>query len=263
MYIIPIVIPKSELEQNAIANVLSDTDELIENLEKLITKKKAIKQGAMQELLTGKRRLPGFSDDWEEKKLIELAEFLKGTGLTKGKLTLSGKYKCILYGELFTTYSQIIKNVESRTSHKEGLVSKKGDILMPGSTTTVGIDLATASTLNEEGVLLGGDTIVIRKRNLDSYNSEFLANYLTYVSKNKIAEIAQGITIIHLHGSRLQNIDVCIPKNVNEQAAITNVLSDMDSEIDYLEKELVKYQQIKIGMMQQLLTGRIRIYGSN
>ncbi|GAI50420.1 unnamed protein product, partial [marine sediment metagenome] len=106
--------PKDKSEQTAIATVLSDTDALIEHLGKLIAKKKAIKQGAMQQLLTGKKRLPGFSGEWKEKKLKNIADFLKGRGLSKSKLLYDGNFSCILYGELFTTYSRIIKEIKSK-----------------------------------------------------------------------------------------------------------------------------------------------------
>lgn len=254
-----VAIPKTKSEQTAIATVLSDTDALIEHLEKLIAKKKAIKQGAMQQLLTGKKRLSGFSGEWKEEKLKNIADFLKGRGLSKSKLLYDGNFSCILYGELFTTYSRIIKEIKSKTNSREGLPSINGDILMPGSTTTVGIDLATASALQQNNVLLGGDLIVIRKKEPNNYNSNFLANYLTHISKYKIAEITQGITIIHLHGSRLQEIFVKIPSDIYEQTAIATILSDMDTEIESLEKKRDKYIMLKQSMMQQLLTGKIRL----
>ncbi len=250
-------------EQTAIANILSDTDALIEHLEKLIAKKKAIKQGAMQQLLTGKKRLPGFSGEWGEKKLSVIADLFKGRGLSKSEIVDDGKYSCILYGELFTTYSQVIEDVKSKTNTREGLPSINGDILLPGSTTTVGIDLATASSLQKNDVLMGGDIIVIRKKGLKLYDSEFLANHLTHIAKYKIAEITQGITIIHLHGSRLKELIVKIPNDVSEQTAIATVLSAMDAEIESLKQKKAKYSLLKQGMMQQLLTGKIRVYDNN
>lgn len=246
-------------EQSVIAEALSDVDDLIALLHLAIAKKRNIKTATMQALLTGKKRLPGFNKKWKINKLSDLAYFLKGRGLSKGKIVNNGKYQCILYGELFTTYSQVINKIKSKTNFNEGLPSVKGDILMPGSTTTVGIDLATASTLQLENVLLGGDVIVIRKKEPNLYNSEFLANYLTHVSKYKIAEITQGITIIHLHGGRLKEIPVNMPSDVNEQNAIANILADLDIEINFLESRLLKTEQIKQGMMQQLLSGRIRL----
>jgi len=256
-------IPPTKPEQTAIATVLSDTDALIEHLEKLIAKKKAIKQGTMQQLLTGKKRLPGFSGEWVEEKLRDIADFVKGRGLSKNKIVNDGTYSCILYGELFTTYTQVIKEVKSKTNTRDGLLSIEGDILMPGSTTTVGIDLATASALQQSDILLGGDIIVIRKKESNKYDSEFLAKHLTHISKYKIAEITQGITIIHLHGSRLKEIYVKMPNDRNEQTAIATILSDMDAEIESLEEKRDKYTMLKQGMMQQLLTGKIRIYANN
>jgi type I restriction enzyme S subunit len=154
--------PADKSEQQAIAEVLSDMDGYIDSLEKLIAKKKAIKQGAMQELLTGKRRLPGFTGEWEKKSLENIADIFKGQGLSKTKLSPGGKYNCILYGELFTTYSEKIVKIKSNTNFFEGVCSRKGDILLPGSTTTTGIDLARASVVLFDDVLIGSDINIIR-----------------------------------------------------------------------------------------------------
>ncbi len=244
-------------EQRAIAAALSDVDALISGLDKLIAKKCDIKQAAMQQLLTGKKRLPGFTGEWAVKKLGEISEVLKGNGLSKSKLTASGSRKCILYGELFTTYQRTITDVVSRTDSLEGRLSKHGDVLMPGSTTTVGIDLATASALLEEGVALGGDINIIRQRDT-SYVPVFLANHLTHVKKFAIAGLAQGITIIHLYGRNLVDLSIELPI-LAEQQAIAEVLSDMDAEIAALEQKRDKTRALKQGMMQELLTGRIRL----
>jgi type I restriction enzyme S subunit len=247
----------SKLEQTSIAGAFLDIDGLIAKLEKLIEKKSNIKQGAMQELLTGKHRLAGFSGKWEVKKLGEIAQTTKGQGLSKGKLSFSGKYPCILYGELFTTYLEIIKDVYSKTDFEEGVLSKKGDILIPGSTTTTGIDLAKASALLSDNILLGGDINIIRKlRNV--YDSIFLAYCLTHIYKNDIAQKTKGITIHHLQGKDLLDLEIVMPEEP-EQVAIATVLSDMDTEIEKLESQLTKYQNIKQGMMQTLLTGKIRL----
>lgn len=255
----PVSLPSTTTEQAAIARALSDADAYIESLEQLLAKKRLIKQGAMQELLTGKRRLSGFNSRWSEKRLGDVGDFLRGSGLSKSKLEYDGRYPCILYGELFTTYTQKIKKVVSRTNSREGLPAISGDVLMPASTTTVGIDLATASAIHQDKVLLGGDIIVIRKKHPAAFDSDFLANYLTYVSKNKIAELAQGITIIHMHGSRLKELTICVPSDIDEQVSISHLLSDMDAEIEALESKLKKAQRLKQGMMQELLTGRIRL----
>ena len=244
-------------EQTAIATALSDTDALIENLEKLIAKKRNIKQGVMQELLTGKKRLAGFKGKWVTIKIGEVADIHKGNGLSKTKLKQAGKYGCILYGELFTTYKRIIKNAISHTDYEEGVYSKAGDILMPGSTTTTGIDLAIASAVLKDNILLGGDINVIRPKTA-SINSIFLAYYITEVLKHKILELTQGITIIHLYGKDLKTLEIAIPE-ISEQDAIGKILVDIDEELSGLENQMNKYQLIKQGMMQKLLTGKIRL----
>jgi type I restriction enzyme S subunit len=245
-------------EQEAIATALSDVDALLTALDTLIAKKRLIKQGAMQELLTGKKRLPGFSAEWEDKKLGDFTEIFKGNGLSKGKIVENGKRKCILYGELFTSYKRIITEVLRSTDAEDGVLSMKGDVLMPGSTTTTGIDLAIASALMLPDVALGGDVNIIRGKKKSQYSPEFLANYITYVSRNSVAEIAQGITIYHLYGKDLKRLFVKLPK-IEEQLAITEILSDLDAEIAALEQKREKTRLLKQGMMQELLTGRIRL----
>jgi len=211
----------------------------------------------MQELLTGKKRLAGFKGKWVTIKIGEVADIHKGNGLSKTKLKQAGKYGCILYGELFTTYKRIIKNAISHTDYEEGVYSKAGDILMPGSTTTTGIDLAIASAVLKDNILLGGDINVIRPKTA-SINSIFLAYYITEVLKHKILELTQGITIIHLYGKDLKTLEIAIPE-ISEQDAIGKILVDIDEELSGLENQMNKYQLIKQGMMQKLLTGKIRL----
>lgn len=243
-------------EQKRIAEALSDVDELIASLEKLIEKKKALKQGVMQELLTGKRRLPGFSGEWEKKKLAQIFDLIKGTGLSKGSLTADGANECILYGELFTRYGEVIKTIISRTDECIGLKSLAYDVLMPGSTTTNGLDLATASVILKNDVILGGDIVVLRpKHKMDSR----LFGYLMRLKASDIVLHTQGITIIHLNIKSFLKMSICIPSTIEEQEAIANVLFDIDNEIAAKENELKKYKQLKSGMMSELLTGRIRL----
>jgi restriction modification system DNA specificity domain protein len=240
-------------EQNAIATALSDADALISATEKLIAKKKAIKQGAMQELLKPQ-------EGWEEKTLEEDFDIIKGQGLSKSKLDEHGKLECILYGELFTTYKELIREVNSKTNSEEGIMSKFGDILFPGSTTTVGIDLAKCSTILANNVMIGGDIIVLRKKQ-KHINPEFIVYYLNIKCKYKIAAKTKGVTIYHLHGKDLSDIKISYP-DYQEQTRIATILSDMDAEISLLEQKLEKQKQIKQGMMQSLLTGKIRLLGN-
>lgn len=250
---IPIMI---DSEQERISLTLSDIYALVTSLEKLIEKKKNIKQGAMQELLTGKRRLPGFTGEWEKTNVESCFNVLKGKGLSKSHLNTSGHHMCILYGELFTTYTDVIEIVVSSTNSNEGIDSVAGDILLPGSTTTTGIDLAKASALMMDDVRLGGDINILRPtRNIDS---SFLAMYLNTVKRNKIAEKTKGITIHHLHGNDLQDVLIELP-TLMEQIAISSAIITIHKEVRSLENLLSKYKLIKDGMMQELLTGRIRL----
>lgn len=244
-------------EQRAIAEALSDVDRLLNGLDRFIAKKRDVKQAAMQQLLTGQTRLPGFHSDWEEKTLGEVADVIKGGGLSKGAVSSAGATPCVLYGELFTTYGRVISSVAGRTNSNEGVPSISGDVLMPGSTTTTGIDLATASALLLDNVALGGDINIIRCKRKE-YSPVFLAYFLTHTKRQAIAELSQGITIHHLYGRDLKTLQVRLP-SVPEQTAIASVLTDMDAELAALEQRRQKTHALKQAMMQELLTGRTRL----
>ena len=245
-------------EQHAIATILSDTDALIDHLEKLIAKKKNIKQGAMQQLLTGKKRLPGFSGEWGVKKLGEIADFYKGKGLPKSEITINGKYKCIHYGELFTTYHEKINEIFSYTNKKDDFFhSHTNDVLMPTSDVTPN-GLATASCVKEDEVILGSDVLVIRP--FDGVLDGVFLSYGIRQNKKQIMQLVSGSTVYHLYGSDMKKYEFSIPSTIEEQIAIATILSDMDAEIEALEQKRDKYTMIKQGMMQQLLTGRIRVH---
>lgn len=236
-------------EQQAIAEVLSDNDVWVESLEKLIAKKQQIKQGAMQKLLTPK-------DDWEVKLLGEVADFFKGKGLPKNNIDSNGNIKCIHYGELFTKHKEIIKKITNKTfNFSSSFLSKENDVLMPTSDVTPR-GLATASCIKEEGVLLGGDILVIRfKKEIEgSYFSYFVSN-----NKEDILKLVSGSTVYHLYGSELSSLIFKYPKSKSEQTHIVTILSDMDTEIEALKQKLAKAKQIKQGLMQELLTGKIRL----
>jgi len=255
-----IPVPPTLTEQKAIATALSDVDALIISLEQTITKKKAIKQGAMQQLLTpphkGGKRLPGFSGDWVQKTLGEVADFYKGKGLPKSEIKEGSEFPCIHYGELFTKYNEIIDRIESRTDKSQDcFISKYNDVLMPTSDVTPN-GLATASALFEDSVILGGDVLVIRP-NAQLYGS-FLAFQVT-TNRPQIMSLVSGTTVYHLYGSDMAKFRFMMPTDVDEQQAIAQILSDMDAEITQLESKKEKYQAIKQGMMQELLTGKIRL----
>lgn len=258
---IPVPVPPLT-EQKKIAKILSTWDNAISVTEKLLTNSQQQKKALMQQLLTGKKRLLDengvrFSGDWNSSKLGDLFNFKKGKGLSKSDLSESGINKCILYGELYTKYAEIAYEVISRTNSSDGQLSEPGDILLPASTTTSGIDLANATALSEGGILLGGDINILRPK--VRLSSPFLAYFLTHMKKNEISSRAQGITIIHLYGGDLKSIDIVLPSTVQEQQKIATVLSAADAEISILEKKLACLKDEKKALMQQLLTGKRRV----
>lgn len=244
-------------EQKTIANCLSTWDSGIEKLTQLIQAKKLRKKGLMQQLLTGKKRLAGFDAEWEEVYLGELAKFLTGKGLSKNQIDDKGKYSCVLYGELYTTYSEVIKRVLSKTNSNEGRLSKKYDVLIPSSTTTNGLDLITSSCLLEENILLGGDIIIMRPK-ANRLNSIFFSYMFSNTLKKEVLKYTQGVTIIHLYGRDLKNIKIKLPQ-LEEQTAIAKILQAADREVEILEQKLSSLQKQKKGLMQVLLTGEKRL----
>lgn len=243
-------------EQQAIAEALSNVDALIDALNKQIEKKKNIKQGAMQELLTGKKRLQGFSGQWEEIILGEIGSWGKGNQLSKKDILPDGNHFCIHYGELFTTYKEVILTCSSTCNLKNNTVlSKKGDLLFPASDVTP-TGLGRCSVIMKDHVVLGGDIIYLRPK--EKYNPIFLS-YSINCNKKSIIELVTGTTVKHINSSQLKTISIGVPLDIEEQTAIAQILTDMDNEIEQLEKKRDKYLNIKSGMMQQLLTGQIRL----
>jgi type I restriction enzyme, S subunit len=248
--------PPTKAEQIAIAAVLSDIDALITKLDELIAKKRLIKKGAMQELLTGQKRLPGFSGAWEVKQLGELANFYKGKGLSKSVINSSGLKPCIHYGELFTRYPETIYKTISRTDESVGCFrSVINDVLMPTSDVTPR-GLAKASCIAINNVILGGDILVIRTDS-NKVNGSFLSYVIRY-DDSQVLRLVAGTTVFHLYGSDMNKFTFLLP-SISEQTAIVSVLSDMDGEIIALESRRNKTRALKQGMMQELLTGKTRL----
>lgn len=224
--------PREKAEQHRIAEALSDMDELIASLEKLIAKKKAIKQGAMQELLTGKRRLPGFSGEWKTYKLGEVLSVKHGKAQQEIE-TPVGKYPILATSGTIGRTNIYLCNAPSV------LIGRKGTIDKPQYMDT---PFWTIDTLFY--------TLI---------NAGFHAKYLYYlfctIPWNDYNE-ASGVP--SLSASVIESIPVKIPC-YNEQLLLSDYLTDLDGQEIRLEKKAKKARQIKQGMMQQLLTGTIRL----
>ena len=241
-------------EQEAIAEALSDIDTLIVNLEKLIAKKKAIKQGAMQELLTGKRRLPGFDGEWKVCALEELCDmFSGGTPNSRIGSYYGGDIPWVSISDISVSGKYLINTEKTLT--RDGLENSSAR-LYPAKTllfamyASIGKCCIANQSVSSSQAILG----IYNFRNV---TCQFLYYYLSFNQKTFV-EMGQTGTQSNLSKKIVQKIPVFLPE-LNEQIAIVNILSDMDDELNTLEKNLKKYQMIKQGMMSELLTGNIRL----
>ena len=245
-------------EQRAIAAVLSDIDSLIDAIDALIAKKQAVKKATMQRLLTGQTRLPGFSGEWKTKRLGELGTFAKGYGIRRSDLSDNG-LPCVLYGELYTRYGESIVNPVSKVPQEvaqTALPIEAGELLFAGSGETIEDIGRCAAYLGTSTAYAGGDIIVLTPTEGNSLYLGHLMNHPS-VSAQK-ARMGHGATIAHINTRNLAQIQIDIPED-SEQCAIAEILTDMDAEIEALERRRDKTEAIKQGMMQELLTGKTRL----
>ena len=246
------------IEQQAIAEALSEVDDLLAALEKLIAKKQAVKQAAMQQLLTGKTRLPGFSGEWEIKQLGTLGLFSKGREVKREDIASTG-FPCIRYGELYTRYEDYTLNAVARIPSSVARVAlpiKTGDLLFAGSGETSEEIGRCVAYLGDEPAYAGGDILVLTPLGQNSLYLGYLLNQPT-VAKQK-ARMGQGDAVVHINARSLAQIEIDLPP-VEEQTAIAAILFDMDTEIAALKQRRDKILTLRQSMMQQLLTGRVRL----
>lgn len=242
-------------EQTAIATVLSDTDNLIQTLEKKIAKKELIKKGAMQELLEPK-------EGWEVKRLGEICDYQNGTALERFfnnqgglKVVSIGNYSP--KGKFVTTNSYISLNHKSSISK---YILNKGELTMIlNDKTSVGTIIGRVLLIdkNNEYVFNQRTMRLKPKENISSLFLYFLIN--SDLIHNKIVKLAKPGTQIYVNTDDITQLELEIPISIEEQSQIAQILSDMDTEIESLQEKLSKYKQLKQGLMQELLTGRIRL----
>ncbi len=224
-------------EQQAIAAVLSDVDGLISSLTKLINKRKNIKQGAMQELLTGMKRLEGFSGEWVQTTLDEVCEMITTGKLDANAMKREGQYR-------FYTCAKDYFLIDEYAFDAEAL-------LISGNGANVGYIHYYKGKFNayqRTYVIIGfTENILFIKLFLEKHLADRIST-----------EVNAGNTP-YIKMDTLTDMIISLPATREEQTAIANILSDMDTEIEALEQKLNKYKTIKQGMMQELLTGRIRL----
>ncbi len=233
-----IAIPYPPLpEQTAIAAALSDVDVLISELDKLIAKKRDIKQATMQQLLTGKKRLAGFSGEWEVKRLGELLKVRHG----KSQHHISvkdGTFPILATGGEIGRTNHYLYNKPSVLIGRKGTIDVPQYIEKPFWTIDTLFYTEISENVSAKFVFYKFQTI-----NWRGYNE------------------ASGVP--SLNASTIENIESIIPPTKKEQTAIATILSDMDAEINALQQKRDKTAQLKTGMMQELLTGRIRLVSNN
>ena len=190
---------------------------------------------------------------WKVVRLGEICDFYKGKGISKDDISENGIF-CIRYGELYTTYSEKIDKIYSKTNlnPSELFLSKCNDIIIPCSGETAQ-DIAKASCVLLDNIALGGDLNVLRTRQ----NGIFLSYYLNVIAKKDIAKIAQGVSIVHLYASELKNLKIKIPP-LDEQEKIAEILSTWDEAINLTINLIENKKQFKKALMQNLLTAKIR-----
>lgn len=202
----------------------------------------------MEESKIPQLRFPEFEGEWEEKLFGNIATFSKGKGISKSDINEDGMLECIRYGELYTSYSEIIDKVYSKTdiSENELVLSEANDVIIPASGETQ-IDIATASCVLREGIALGGDLNILKS----PISGVYLAYYLNNARKMHIARLAQGISVVHLYASQLKSLSLNIP-SPDEQQKIATFLTAIDKRIQLLEKKKTALEAYKKGVMQKL-----------
>lgn len=249
-------------EQRKIAEALGDIDALIAGLDKLIAKKRLIKQGAMQQLLTGRTRLKGFNQPWKT-ACIGSDTYVKARigwqGLTTNEYLDNGKYNLvggIDFKDGKVDWKHCFYVSEWRFKQDRNIQLKDGDVLI-SKDGTIG-KVAYVNVLPKPATLNSGVFVIRSKKEI--LRQEYLALvFLSPLFKDFVDELVAGSTIQHLYQKDIIKFSFSIPSTTSEQHAIASILTDMDNEITELEKKKSKYEKLKQGMMQQLLTGRIRL----
>ena len=254
-------------EQQKVAGILSDLDDMITSLENLIAKKKAIKQGAMQELLSGAQRLHGFKEPFTAFSFAEVFSFIPNNAFTRAEMAESGTVKNVHYGDILTKYGVYIeandskipylsRNVDlSRFGEKSYLQS--GDIILADTAEDETVGKAVEIINVNSPILAGQHTLLCRPK--VRFAPKFLGYYLNSGAyHDQLLSYIVGTKVSSVSKASVSKTTLLVPC-YEEQQAIASVLSDMDSEIEALEQKLIKCHEAKQGMMQQLLTGKIRL----
>lgn len=246
------------IEQERIVSVLSLWDTAIEKQSELIEKLKLRKRALMQQLLTGKKRLPGFGGEWKEVKLGDIGEMFKGSGVPKDSIIEAG-HKCLTYGDIYTKYDYVISNVKSYINDDIASKSTKiqyGDICFAGSGETKEEIGKCAAFIDAHYGYAGGDIIIFRAIESNPITLSYILNSDSVIRQK--SNMGQGHSVVHIYPYQLEKLRFKLPPKV-EQDTIASILMDADKEIELANEKLASLQSQKRGLMQQLLTGKKRI----
>ncbi|AOG06107.1 restriction endonuclease subunit S [Bosea sp. RAC05] len=255
-------------EQQAIVEALGDADALIEALEALIAKKRDIKQGAMQDLLTGQRRLPGFRGEWAKAAIGNLFDFGRSVPLSRAQLSEEGDVSYVHYGDIHTRLHTHLDFQRTPTPGADKALCgaatplRVGDwVFADASEDYDGVAKAVEviQLPVDRSAVAGLHTFILRER-VETFAPRF-KGYLAYASsfRSQVMRSATGMKVFGISKSQMKEVELHFPLTLDEQRAIATVLSDMDAEIAALEDKLAKAREVKQGMMQVLLTGEIRL----
>ena len=245
----------SEAEQKKIAAYFDDLDNLITLHQRKCEEIKTLKKYMLQKMFpqngqsVPQIRFSGFTEDWEQRKLDDVAEFSKGSGYSKGDLIESGT-PIILYGRLYTKYETIISDVDTFAEAKDSSVySKGGEVIVPASGETAE-DIARAASVDKSGILLGGDLNIVMPN--EDINSAFLAISISNGnSQRELARKAQGKSVVHIHNEEIRNLVVPFPTKT-EQNKIVNYFADLDHLITLHQQKCDELRNIKKFMLQNM-----------
>ena len=268
-------LPPTKTEQEAIAAGLSDADALIESLEQLIVKKRQLKRGAMQELLTGENRLPGFEKgsgykqtavgviprDWDEMTVGQISEVKTGpfgSALHEKDYVNEGTPIITVehLGERGVHHSNLPHVSDTDRTRLKGYSLRQGDIVF----SRVGsVDRNALIKATEDGWLFSGRLLRVRPTREKIYSPYLSYQFHSEPFKQRVRNVAVGQTMASINTQILCGAKVAVPRSKAEQEAVGAILSDTDTEITALEEKLAKIRLLKHGMMQELLTGKVRL----
>lgn len=261
---IEIDIPKNRDEQKIISKALLSFDKHIENLSKLIEKKKMIRDGAVEDLVSGKKRLQGFNSEWDRYKFKKYFSKIPNNTFARDELSVKGNIGSIHYGDILTEYNTILEDkdyitfLKSEEWYSERKSLKINDVIIADTAEDETVGRVVQVGEISCPIVSGLHTIACRPNYDTAYS--FLGYYMnSKCFHNQILPYITGIKVSSISKKALDELELVIPKDIKEQEAIANILSSMDKEIENLEKEKEKYIQLKSGAMDDLLTGKIRL----